>query len=174
MANVVIKRVVAARNVDALNRSAIATADLENGSVFTLTERSTVDGEDEVWTVGTPTATSTGIWMAATSEVVTTTVGEGDYQVQYRGIVVDPRNFTNVAGIVFSAFQPKIGDVIEMTMGDATNDYLNVAADTTLEAATAAGTGFSMHKIGTSILHIGNASLVKTPVTTYLYEVVNN
>ena len=34
MANVVIKRRVAAHNVDALNRSVVAEQDLENGTVF--------------------------------------------------------------------------------------------------------------------------------------------
>ena len=46
--NVVIKRRVAAHNIDALNRTFVATEDLENGSIFALTERSTKDGEDEV------------------------------------------------------------------------------------------------------------------------------
>ena len=38
----------------------------------------------------------------------------------------------------------------------------------------AAGTGLSLRKIGTSKLHIGDASLVKKPVTTYKYEVEIN
>ena len=59
--NVVIKRRVAAHNIDALNRTFVATEDLENGSIFTLTERSTTDGEDEVWKVAMPTATSLGV-----------------------------------------------------------------------------------------------------------------
>ena len=37
-----------------------------------------------------------------------------------------------------------------------------------------AGDGFAMKKIGTGILHIGSASLVKTPVKTYIYEVEKN
>lgn len=176
--NVVIKRRVAAHNIDALNRTFVATEDLENGSIFTLTERSTTDGEDEVWKVAKPTATSLGVWMAKSSEVTITTVGEGDYALQMKGIVEDPRMFTNVKGLVGDCFKPQVGDMIEMTLGDDTNKYLVAGADTDtpykLKAAATAGDGFAMHQVGTSVLHIGSAKLVKTPVKTYIYEVVAN
>lgn len=172
--NVVIKRRVAAHNIDALNRTFVATEDLENGSIFTLTERSTTDGEDEVWKVAKPTATSLGVWMAKSSEVTITTVGEGDYALQMKGIVEDPRMFTNVKGLVGDCFKPQVGDMIEMTLGDDTDKYLVADAAYKLKAAATAGDGFAMHQVGTSILHIGSAKLVKTPVKTYIYEVVAN
>ena len=172
--NVVIKRRVAARNIDALNRTFVATEDLENGSIFTLTERSTTDGEDEVWKVAKPTATSLGVWMAKSSEVTITTVGEGDYALQMKGIVEDPRMFTNVKGLVGDCFKPQVGDMIEMTLGDDTDKYLVADAAYKLKVADTAGDGFAMHQVGTSILHIGSAKLVKTPVKTYIYEVVAN
>lgn len=172
--NVVIKRRVAAHNIDALNRTFVATEDLENGSIFTLTERSTTDGEDEVWKVAKPTATSLGVWMAKSSEVTITTIGEGDYALQMKAIVEDPRMFTNVKGLVGDCFKPQVGDMIEMTLGDDTNKYLVADAAYKLKTASAAGEGFAMHQVGTSILHIGSAKLVKTPVKTYVYEVVAN
>lgn len=172
--NVVIKRRVAAHNIDALNRNFVATEDLENGSIFTLTERSTTDGEDEVWNVAKPTATSLGVWMAKSSEVTITTVGEGDYALQMKGIVEDPRMFTNVKGIVGDCFKPQAGDIIEMTLGDDSNKYLVADAAYKLKVADAAGDGFAMHQVGTNILHVGSAKLVKTPVKTYIYEVVAN
>lgn len=173
--NVVIKRRVAAHNIDALNRTFVATEDLENGSIFTLTERSTTDGEDEVWKVAKPTANSLGVWMAKSSEVTITTVGEGDYALQMKGIVEDPRMFTNVKGIVGDCFKPQVGDIIEMTLGDDTKKYLVADAAYKLKAAAdAPSKGFAMHQVGTSILHIGSAKLVKTPVKTYIYEVVAN
>lgn len=172
--NVVIKRRVAAHNIDALNRTFVATEDLENGSIFTLTERSTTDGEDEVWKVAKPTATSLGVWMAKSSEVTITTVGEGDYALQMKGIVEDPRMFTNVNGLVGDCFKPQVGDMIEMTLGDDTDKYLVADAAYKLKVADTAGDGFAMHQVGTSILHIGSAKLVKTPVKTYIYEVVAN
>ena len=54
MANVLIKRRVASQNVDSLNRTVIAEADVENGNVFELLTRSTTDGEDEVWNATAP------------------------------------------------------------------------------------------------------------------------
>ena len=173
--NVVIKRRVAAHNIDALNRTFVATEDLENGSIFTLTERSTTDGEDEVWKVATPTADSLGVWMAKSSEVTITTVGEGDYALQMKGIVEDPRMFTNVKGIVGDCFKPQVGDIIEMTLGDDTQKYLVADAAYKLKAAAdKPSKGFAMHQVGNSILHIGSAKLVKTPVKNYIYEVEDN
>lgn len=174
--NVVIKRRVAAHNIDALNRTFVATEDLENGSIFTLTERSTTDGDDEVWKVAKPTATSLGVWMAKSSEVTITKVGEGTGAdvLMMKGIVEDPRMFTNIAGLVGDCFKPQVGDMIEMTLGDDTDKYLVADVAYKLKVASAAGDGFAMHQVGTSILHIGSAKLVKTPVKTYIYEVVAN
>lgn len=175
--NVVIKRMVAAHNVDALNRSVkCAYADLENGSIFELKTRSTDEGEGEVWIATAPTVdTATGLWMAKASEVVVTSTTVGTEQLDFKGIVVDPRAFVNVKGKVFDAFQPKKGDIIEMTTGSDDKDYAIIDVNkfaVTLDAA--AGNGFAMKKIGTGILHIGSASLVKTPVKTYIYEVEKN
>ena len=173
--NVVIKRRVAAHNIDALNRAVVATEDLENGSVFTLEERSNVEGEDEVWKAVKPTGAIKGLWMAKSSEVTITTIGEGDYALQMKGIVEDPRMFTNVKGLVFDAFKPQVGDIIEMTLGDDTKKYLVPQTSSfTLTTNATAGDGFAMHQVGTGILHIGSAKLVKTPVKTYIYEVVAN
>ena len=172
--NVVIKRRVAAHNIDALNRAVVATEDLENGSVFTLEERSNVEGEDEVWKAVKPTGAIKGLWMAKSSEVTITTIGEGDYALQMKGIVEDPRMFTNVKGLVGDCFKPQVGDIIEMTLGDDTNKYLVADTAYKLKAAATPGDGFAMHQVGTSILHIGSAKLVKTPVKTYIYEVVAN
>ena len=172
--NVVIKRRVAAHNIDALNRAVVATVDLENGSIFTLSARSENDAEGEVWNATQPTAGAKNVWMAKSSEVTITTIGKVDYALQMKGIVEDPRMFTNVKGLVFDAFKPQVGDIIEMTLGNDEKEYLVAGASYTLNADTAPGDGFAMHKVGTSILHIGSAKLVKTPVKTYIYEVVAN
>ena len=173
--NVVIKRRVAAHNIDALNRAVVATVDLENGSIFTLSARSENDAEGEVWKAVEPTAGAKNVWMAKSSEVTITTIGKDDYALQMKGIVEDPRMFTNVKGLVFDAFKPQVGDIIEMTLGDDTKKYLVPEASSfTLKADAGPGNGFAMHQVGTGILHIGSAKLVKTPVKTYIYEVVAN
>lgn len=175
MANVLIKRRVASQNVDSLNRTVIATADVENGNVFELLTRSETDGEDEVWNATAPTAAATamGLWMAGASEIVITKVGN----LEFRGIVEDPREFVNVKGRVFSAFKPMPGDIIEMTLGAASSGEYLIPQNSNMALTTSASdnaTGFSMKKVGTSVLHIGSGALSKAPVTTYIYEVVRN
>jgi hypothetical protein len=54
---------------------------------------------------------STGLWMAYSPEIVTVTSGTK----KYRGINPDPRDFTNLAGEVFTAFKPQVGDIITIT-----------------------------------------------------------
>lgn len=175
MANVLIKRRVASQNVDSLNRTVIAESDVENGNVFELLTRSENDGEDEVWNATAPTTATkaTGLWMAGASEIVITKVGN----LEFKGIVEDPREFVNVKGRVFSAFKPMPGDIIEMTLGATSEgDYL-IPQDSQMALKTSSSdneTGFSMKKVGTSVLHIGSGALSKTPVPTYIYEVVRN
>lgn len=175
--NVVIKRMVAAHNIDALNRTVkCATDDLDNGSIFELKTRSAVDGEDEVWIATAPTAiTTTGVWMAKASENVILSTLVGTEQLDFKGIVVDPRAFQNLKGKAFDAFQPQKGDIIEMAYGADDKDYAVVDANKfVVKLNDDAGEGFAMKKIGTSVLHIGSASLVKTPIKTYIYEVEKN
>lgn len=176
MNNVVIKKRVAAYNVDAYNRTAVCTQDIENGCVFKLNSYSETDGEGIVWNAEQAATTDTGLWMATSPEVVIVKDAMG---VEYRGLNVDPRAFVNNAGRMIDATKLVEGDIIEMTCenitGADTNEYL--VPDTTgfkLKAQSSAGDGFCLHKIGTSILHIGGAMIDKSHPTTYKYEVVKN
>lgn len=176
--NVVIKKRYAAYNVDAYNRTVVCSEDVNNGCVFKLKNYSETEGEGIVWKAEQPTATDTGLWMATSPEVVTSKLMDG---VEIRGLIDDPRAFTNLKGHMIDAIKLIPGDIIEMTcegiagIEQASNTYL--VPDTTgfkLKVATAAGSGLALRKIGTSRLHIGNASLVKTPVVTYKFEVEQN
>ena len=174
--NVVMQKQITAYNVDSYNRSAKADTDVENGYVFKLAKKTGVDGEKVVWSAEQAAATDTGLWMAMSPAIVTVV---DDMGVEYRGLNVDPRAFTNVAGKVFDAVLLQKGDTIEMTGENiddvATKEYLVPdAASMKLVAADAAGTGFALHKVDTGILHIGGAALMKSHPTTYVYEVVNN
>jgi hypothetical protein len=149
-----------------------------------LNGQSTVNGEGEVWEATAPAAaTATGLWMAWSPEVVITRAWEGITgqapAIDMKNVIVDPRAFTNLSGYVFDAFLLVKGDIIEMTgdgiTGIDTATYLVPTAGAfVLAAATEAGTGLSLKKIGTSKLHIGNTALNKPFVTTYKFEVVNN
>ena len=68
MANVIIKRSVAATNIDSYNRSAVATENLDNGSVFALKEKD--ETNELLWKVAAPTANAKGLWMATSPEVI--------------------------------------------------------------------------------------------------------
>ena len=140
MSAVVIKTRVQAENIDALNRKAkYATADLPNGSAVTLAWSAT-DG-DEVFTA-TPATTglgfaigrkeaiviatgsmledehqdawylevtsNSGVWMAVSPEVNKDVIGK-----IYKGL--DPRRFTNEAGLPFDVVKLQVGDIIQVS-----------------------------------------------------------
>lgn len=173
--NVVIKTRVAAMNVDSYNRTAVCTSDIPNGSVFKLETKSTTVGEKDVWVATQASATDKGLWMATSPEVTITKVGD----LEMKGIVTDPRYFINNAGRMIDATYLAVGDEIELyseTIADIdTMDYLVPAADKfALEASASAGTGLTLKKVDTNILHIGQASIAKHPLTTYRYVVEIN
>ena len=183
--NVVLKKATASLNIDSYNRTAVFTKDVDNGCVAVLNSYSTTAGEEMVWKAEQATATSKGLWMATSPEVVITRVMDGDEALgvpalDYKGIVNDPRAFYNVAGSMVDMTYLAVGDIIEMTASGltftpASDTYL--VPDTTgfkLKGASAAGTGTALRKIGTSYLHIGNGAIAKTPVTTYKFVVEAN
>lgn len=174
--NVVIKSRVAAYNVDAYNRTAVCAEDIENGCVFKLTKYSVNEDESMVWQAEQASATDTGLWMATSPEVVIIRDGMG---VEYKGLNVDPRAFVNYAGNMIDATKLIPGDIIEMTCANITNadtmEYLVPdTANFKLTGSATAGTGLCLHKIGTSILHIGSSMMQDSHPVTYKYVVENN
>lgn len=186
MANVVQKKQVAAFNVDSYNRMAVCEETIENGCVFKLENYSETPGEGIVWQAEAPTtANDAGLWMATSPEVVITTVSSGatgpgaPADLQASNIIVDPRFFVNNAGRMIDCIFLKEGDILEMTcdtIADVdTNDYLvPTAGQFKLTATGSAGTGLSLRKLGTSILHIGSSGMVKGIPVTYKYVVESN
>lgn len=115
MANcVLVPSKITAMDVDAYNEKGVyTTADVNNGAPLTIGVTSTTDGQGEVFTV-TPVAsdTATGVWLAYSPEVVTTASGT----LNFKGIDVDPRDFTNIKGVPFDMFKPNAGvDMIQVT-----------------------------------------------------------
>ena len=187
--NVVIKKRTASFNVDSMNRTAVFTEDVDNGCVAVLQAYSETEGEGLVWKAEKPTATSKGLWMATSPEVVITRAFDGDEAakvpaIDMKGVINDPRAFYNIKGYMVDMTYLNVGDIIEMTCAgiekssggayDGTDTYLVPTTGFKLKGATAAGDGMALKKIGTSKLHIGNAALVKTPVTTYKFVVEAN
>ena len=105
---------IAADNVDAYNRSAICDTDVMNGTVVTLeTGFSETAGKEFVWTA-TPLGDAgkhAQYWMACAPEVNVL----ADGTLLYKGISVDPRNYTNVKNVEFDVFSLQIGDCVQIS-----------------------------------------------------------
>lgn len=105
---------VAADNVDAYNRSAICSEDVMNGTVVTLENGfSAIAGKGFVWTA-TPLGDEdkhAQYWMACAPEVNVL----ADGTLLYKGISVDPRNYTNVKDTEFDVFSVQIGDCVQIS-----------------------------------------------------------
>jgi hypothetical protein len=169
---------VAADNVDALNRSAVAgsSVDLDNGNVFRLDSQSSTSGQTEVWDV---TATGSGLgdlWMAASPEVVVTVSGTKEYS----NINPDPQDFYNIGGNVFDAYKPQKGDVITLTAeaftGTAASAYANSGSSVyTLHWAAAQVSGaLSYRYLATTYIAKPDGSIGGQRVTAYKMECINN
>lgn len=166
----------AARHIDTLNASFVHTADLENGSVFQKGSISDVAGESQVYDVAVP-ATGAGLkhlWMAFSPEDIITVDGAGnEYKLGQR----DPRAFTNVAGLVFSAFKPQVGDKIKISAAGisgvkGTNNYV-VAANGATKLAFSASiiSGLTFRIIETTYFSIPSGTPSQRE-TAYLLECV--
>jgi hypothetical protein len=178
---VLVQNQVQAMNIDALNRSAVyTTGDIENGQVFRLDTLSTTDGESEDWVVTAPaTGKLNGLWMAYSPENVTFVV-EGN---KYRGLTPDPRIFTNVAGEVFSAYKPQVGDIILMSVGGAFENEKG-ASDVYVNASdakfgltwgtTQTASALSFKLLEVSYISIADGSIGTQRTTAYRLECVAN
>ena len=163
---------VAAKDVDAFNRSAVSDAVMENGFVGVASTKSSTAGEKEVFSFVTPTTGNLShLWMAYESPVVIT-------DSKYKGIDPDPRNFSIAIGDVFSIFKPQIGDLIAMSADalagtQSTNTF--VVATNTADAltwASAAVSGLSLKLIDDSYwVSIGLGTIGSQRLALDLFEV---
>ena len=172
---ILIQKSVEAENIDSLNRSVVGAVDIDNGNVFTLSSYSATAGQGEVWSAATPvTGSLANLWMAYEPEVVITLAGTK----QYKGLSPDPRDFYNIAGNVFSAFKPQIGDIIVLTDEalagtKGSNGYVVATnADMHLNWAAAAVSGLSLKLQATTYVSIADGSIGTQRKTAYKFEVV--
>ena len=117
--NVVIKKRTASFNVDSLNRTAVFTADVDNGCVAVLKAYSETPGEGIVWTAEQAKASDKGLWMATSPEVVITRALDADEAagmpaIDMKGVINDPRAFYNIKGYMVDMTYLNVGDIIEM------------------------------------------------------------
>lgn len=169
MANVIIKRHTASLNIDTYNRSCVHDADLPNGAVFSLTEKS-ANGQILDWKVAYPVVGAT-LWMATSPEVIYVDKGVGGS--------ADPRDFVNKAGRQIDAIRLAESDLIEMTgdgiTGFSTANFLVPATDgyiltAATQAPTTAGSIY-LAKVGVNTLKIGNGGIAPADIPTHYFEV---
>ena len=167
--SVLILSSVMAQNVDSLIKSGVhATANLQNGFVVALGEKSTTTGMKDVYTVATPataTLSSDDFYMVYEAFIP---VVNG----KYKGITDDPREFEIPKGTVFNMFKPQVGDEIVLTAVAGTkgeNTYI-VPANETCQltwAANTTGVSLAFKLEGTTFVSIGNER-----VTAYKFRCV--
>lgn len=137
---VLIPSLVAAKNVDSYNASFIATTDIDNGMVFAAGDYS----DEQVYDVAAIGTDLHNIYMAFSPEDTIITDAMGN---EYKIGINDPRTFTNVAGKVFSAYRPQVGDKILISAAGiegTADDYAVVATgENKLQYASAAVSGLS-------------------------------
>lgn len=169
---VLIQSSVISKNVDALNRRAKGTVDLDNGNIVNLNGVSTVAGEGEVWNAIAPTsATTVNLWMVSEPEVVMTAG-------KYKGLDPDPRNFYVASGDVFSISKLKKNDVIRLTDANFSNastvgTFVNVTSGSTqLTWAATSSVATVGQLVTTQPLAIPTGTPGNNRVTTYKIEII--
>jgi len=180
---VLLKSRVAAKNIDSLNRTAVCSgSDLDNGNVFNLFGIAAVATNDEVWNATVPSlaaGTGSGLWMAATPEVVV--VLSGTYA--YKGLNDDPRNFYNISGSMIDAFQPQKNDMIKISSaaitGSPSTGVYVVPAEGTFKLAWSAtaptsGSNLCFKEVEESYFSIGSGSIDNQRVLAYRLQCVSN
>ncbi len=109
-----IEKRISAKDVEALNRSAKCTTDVDGGTLVKCDSYA-----DGVWTVSKATE-GQGLYMAYNpSEHFTNVNGK-----LFAGLSKDPRDYTNLAGRTFDIFKLKVGDIIGVTAEDIKSDNL--------------------------------------------------
>lgn len=185
MANVLVQTHVMAMDVDALNRVGVyASADVDNGTALVCGVQSSDAKQKHVFSVTPAAAVAKDLWLAYSPEVVTT----ADGSLEFRGLDVDPRNFTNQAGKPFDMFKPVAGvDLIQVTKdffadgydpGTVTGaTYVEIQSNGSFKAVTSATSEFAglQFKIfAKEPIIIANGAIGGEAVDAWILECTNN
>ena len=175
--SILIPTLVAAKNIDSLNRSFVSTVDLDNGNVFGKGELSTNSNESQVYKTVTPaTGSLSGLYMAFSPEDVVLTDDLGN---QFKVGTLDPRAFTNRANVVFSGFKPQVGDLVLISAdgisGEAKGYAVAANGASKLAFNETAGAGLSFKVVETTYISLASANNIGSQrVTAYVLECVAN
>jgi hypothetical protein len=178
--NVLIPAQIAAMNIDSLNRSVIdagvSASAIDNGWVLQMGAQYTTGSWIEVFEVSQPSSASpAGLWMAYSGDEIVVT------DAKYKGLDPDPRNFSNAANKVFSAYKPQVGDIIVMTADGFSNSFSSHAyAASQLDSFKLVWTtqtsgsygGLTYKYIATTYISLATGAIDNQRVTAYKLECV--
>lgn len=139
----IIESHIEAQNIDKLNRSVKCADDVHGGALIALAP-SGVKG-NEVWTATKPASGAIkDLWIAYNPEVKYLKIN--GKKMSGWGISKDIRDYTNIAGEIFDAFKPRIGDEIEFS-ADCVDTPNTVVADDILESKA---DQYTLHRVAGS------------------------
>lgn len=171
MKTVLVPTLVAAKNVDSYNASFIdENNDYENGAIIAAGDYS----KEQVYEVAAVSELHNLFMVFSPEDTIITDAAGNEYKIG----INDPRTFTNVAGKVFSAYRPQVGDKILITAegieGTADDYAVAAAGENKLQFASAAVEGLSYKVIDASTyITIGGATNIGSQrVAAYLLECV--
>lgn len=164
---------ISAKDNEALNRSAVCSADLDGGKLVSLGALS-----NGLFTA-TSTTSGTGLWMAYNPSEHLLNVG--GKLVAGEVITSDPRDYTNIATRPFGVFKPQIGDIVKFTAGNIkTGETVTVGSYLEQESGglvvkvspTASTTSFKV--LAKDVLQFPQAGIGMENADVYVCECVAN
>lgn len=164
----------AAKDVDALNRSAVADANVDGGAIVTL---GTINSDGVFVATKATAGTGGNVWMAYNPSEHFTSA----HNNMYAGLTVDPREYTNVAGRTLDVFKPQISDIIILTEGNIKSgetvtegSYLEMGTDGYEVQSSATASTFSLKVLEVGTLPFPQAGIGDDFTEKYVCEVVFN
>ena len=135
-----IEKRISAKDVEALNRSAICSTNVDGGTLVSVGAYS-----NGVWTV-TKATSGQGLWMAYNPSEHLTKLDDGKI---FAGLSADPRDYTNLANRPMDIFKLQAGvDVVALTDGNIkSTDIASVEVGKFLEQGNE---GFEVKSVATA------------------------
>lgn len=142
----IIEAQIAAKDVDALNKSAVASVDLDGGELVTLGALNA----DGLFVATKADGDGGNVWMVYNPSEHFTKVGDN----VFAGLTIDPRDFTNLANRPIDVFKPQVGDIItlldtSLKAGEtpAVGSFLEMGTDGYEAKASATASKFSLEVV---------------------------
>lgn len=162
---------MSAKDVEALNRSAVSESDIDGGTLVSLSTFA-----DGVFTA-TKATSGQGLYIAYNPSEHFTKVDDNIYA----GLSQDPRDYTNLAGRTFDVAKLLVGDLVTLTAGNIKSGetvtkgkFLEQGADGYVVKNSATASTTSLKVIDIVTIPFPQAGIGMEFATGYLCEVAQN